>query len=86
MFSSMQKQQDLSIILSFLLSQILIPLISNSTNNSSWPEVVTEDVVRHVGKFKGDVFVLSGQVKGRTLLPLPAQAELFIEAAECHEE
>ena len=47
---------------------------------------MTEDVVRHMGRFKGDVFVLSGQVKGRTLLPLPAQAELFIEAAECHEE
>lgn len=66
--------------------QILIPLIANSTNNSSWPEVVTEDVARHMGHFKGDVFVLSGQVKGRTLLPLPAQAELFIEAAQCYEE
>ena len=48
--------------------------------------MVAEDVARHMGSFKGDVFVLSGQVKGRTLLPLPAQAELFIEAAQCYEE
>lgn len=39
-----------------------------------------------MGTLKGEVFVLSGQVKGRTLLPLPAQADLIIEAAECEAE
>lgn len=47
---------------------------------------MTEDIGRHIGTLKGEVFVLSGQVKGRTLLPLPAQAELIIDAAECQAE
>ena len=66
--------------------KVLIPLISNPNNNDKWPQVVTEDVVRHVGRFKGEVFVLSGQVKGRTLLPLPSKAESIVEAVEHFEE
>ena len=42
--------------------------------------------MRHVGGLKGDVYVLSGQVKGRTLLPLPAQSESVILAAESEME
>lgn len=61
-------------------------MISNPANNGKWPQVVTEDVVRHVGRFKGEVFVLSGQVKGRTLLPLPSKAESIVEAVEHFEE
>ena len=38
--------------------------------------------MNHTGGLKGDVFVLSGQVKGRTLLPLPPQAETATEAVE----
>ena len=64
----------------------MVPLISNSSNNTLWPGVVTEDVIRHMEVLKGDVFVLSGQIKGRTLLPLPAAAESIIEAAERHKE
>lgn len=37
--------------------------------------------MQHVGMLKGDVYVLSGQVKGKTLLPLPAQTESIIQAA-----
>jgi dynein heavy chain len=68
--------------LSFLVESVFIPLISNGSNNISWPRVVTSDVIHHTGGLKGDVFILSGQVKGRTLLPLPAEAELIMEAAE----
>jgi hypothetical protein len=31
---------------------------------------------------KGDVFTFSGQVKGKTLLPLPHQADLVVKAIE----
>lgn len=56
--------------------------MNNDHNQSGWPNVVTQDIGRHVGSLKGDVFTLSGQVKGRTLLPLPPQTDLLIEAAE----
>ena len=56
--------------------------MGNEQNQTKWPHVVTQDVTRHVGTLKGDVFMLSGQVKGRTLLPLPSQTESLVEAAE----
>ena len=70
---------SLTAILSYL--QVLIPLLSNSGNHTRWPQVVSQDVMHHVGVLKGDVYVLSGQVKGKTLLPLPAQTESVIRAA-----
>ena len=66
--------------------QVLIPLLSNNDNRSKWPQVVSQDVMHHVGVLKGDVYVLSGQVKGKTLLPLPAQTESVIRAAVNQEE
>ena len=41
--------------------------------------------MRHVGSFKGEVFLFSGQVKGKTLLPLPPQADMMVKAVECEE-
>lgn len=58
-----------------LILQILFPLLSNERNHESWPLVVAEDVVRHVHSIKSDVYVISGQAKGKTLLPLPVGAE-----------
>ncbi len=59
--------------------------MNNDVNQTSWPSVVTQDIGRHVGALKGDVLTLSGQVKGRTLLPLPPQTESLVEAAELEE-
>ena len=73
-----------SLAMSYL--QVLIPLLSNHDNRSKWPQVVSQDVMHHVGVLKGDVYVLSGQVKGKTLLPLPAQTESVIQAAVNQEE
>ena len=60
----------------------MIPVITNDQNHIQWPGVVSQDVMKHTGGLKGDVFVLSGQVKGKTLLPLPPQAETATEAVE----
>ena len=68
----------------FSLSQILVPLLSNPENHKKWPNVVSNDIMRHVGGLKGDVYVLSGQVKGRTLLPIPSQAEAIVNATDFH--
>ncbi len=64
----------------------MIPLISNNTNHQRWPQVVSGDVVRHSGGLKGDVCVLAGQVKGKTLLPIPPQAEYAAEVAATDQE
>ena len=60
----------------------MFPLITNDNNHQKWPCVVSQDVMKHTGGLKGDVCVLSGQVKGKTLLPLPPKAEHAAQAAE----
>lgn len=66
----------------FIVIQVLVPLLSSPSNHVKWPQVVAHDVKRHVGDLKSDVFVLSGLVKGKTLLPLPPQVDAVLEAAE----
>ena len=58
-----------------------MPMVGNTKNHRLWPEVVSQDVLKHTGGLKGDVLVLSGQVKGKTFLPLPQQSDL-IEVTE----
>ena len=64
----------------------MLPVISNTKNHYLWPQVVSQDVMRHTGCLKGDVLVLSGQVKGQTFLPLPPQAEMVTKAADREEQ
>uniref|UniRef100_A0A8C3EY43 Dynein axonemal heavy chain 9 n=1 Tax=Corvus moneduloides TaxID=1196302 RepID=A0A8C3EY43_CORMO len=40
-----------------------------------WPRVVSQDIIRHVHSLKSTVFKVVGQVKGKTLLPLPPGSE-----------
>lgn len=72
--------------LSALVDEILVPLLSNSHNHEQWPAVVSQDVLRHVHKLKSDVFVIAGQVKGKTLLPLPVGSEQVSNAVEAEEK
>jgi len=61
--------------LSAFVDEVLSPLLTNDSNHKSWPDVVAHDVVRHVHNIKSRVYVVSGQVKGKTLLPLPVGSE-----------
>ncbi|KAM9412460.1 dynein axonemal heavy chain 17-like [Salvelinus alpinus] len=54
---------------------IAYPLHTNKDNTRCWPRVVSDDVSRHAHKLKNEVFVVGGQIKGRTFLPLPANAD-----------
>lgn len=63
--------------LSLVCLQVLVPLLSNNQNHNGWPAVVSKDLLRHVHDLKSSVYVLTGQVKGRTLLPMPIGAEQF---------
>jgi len=50
-------------------------VLTNKNNHGQWPKVVSDDVLQHVYLLKNQVHVVAGQVKGKTLLPLPASRE-----------
>ena len=50
-------------------------MLTNEKNHEQWPAVVSQDVRRHVHTLKSNVYVVSGQVNGKTLLPLPVGTE-----------
>ncbi len=62
-----------------LSPQLMVPVVANDTNCTKWPNVVSQDLMRHTDTLKG---TFCGQVKGKTLLPLPHQADLVAEAIE----
>ena len=53
----------------------MVPLFGNVQNQSDWPKVVSTDLVRHINNLKNKTHVISGQMKGKTQLPIPAGAE-----------
>ncbi|KFW03432.1 Dynein heavy chain 9, axonemal, partial [Fulmarus glacialis] len=54
---------------------VIVPILTNQKNHQGWPQVVSQDIMRHVHSLKSTVFMVVGQVKGKTLLPLPAGSE-----------
>ncbi|NXY46192.1 DYH9 protein, partial [Ceuthmochares aereus] len=54
---------------------VIVPILMNKKNHQGWPQVVSQDIIRHVHKLKSTVFKVVGQVQGKTLLPLPAGLE-----------
>ena len=51
--------------------EVFLPLLCNPRNQDGWPEVITKEVVDNLHKFIANVYVTIGQMKGKTLLPLP---------------
>uniref|UniRef100_A0A8C6JKW0 Dynein axonemal heavy chain 17 n=1 Tax=Melopsittacus undulatus TaxID=13146 RepID=A0A8C6JKW0_MELUD len=58
-----------------LVEEVIVPILTNQKNHQGWPRVVSQDLIRHVHNLKSTVFKVVGQVKGKTLLPLPAGSE-----------
>uniref|UniRef100_A0A8B9IAP8 Dynein axonemal heavy chain 9 n=1 Tax=Anser brachyrhynchus TaxID=132585 RepID=A0A8B9IAP8_9AVES len=54
---------------------VIVPILTNRKNHQGWPQVVSQDIIHHVHSLKSAVSVVVGQVKGRTVLPLPAGSE-----------
>ncbi len=54
--------------LSTVLEEVYLPLLTNTKNLESWPEVVANDVLRHFHQLHGAVYVISGKSKVRILL------------------
>ncbi|XP_034646147.1 dynein heavy chain 9, axonemal-like [Trachemys scripta elegans] len=68
-----------------LVEEVVAPVLANQKNHHSWPHVVSQDIMRHVHSLKSNIFVVIGQVKGKTLLPLPAGSERM-EYIDCENE
>uniref|UniRef100_A0A674GW33 Uncharacterized protein n=1 Tax=Taeniopygia guttata TaxID=59729 RepID=A0A674GW33_TAEGU len=58
-----------------LVEEVIVPILTNRRNHEGWPRVVSQDIIHHVHSLKNTVFKVVGQVKGKTLLPLPAASE-----------
>ncbi|CAG5123285.1 unnamed protein product, partial [Candidula unifasciata] len=68
------------------VDEVLVPLLSNERNHDKWPKVVSKDVTRHVHNLKSTVYVVSGQAKGKTLLPLPVGADRIEQVGDGEKE
>ncbi|KAL8567586.1 hypothetical protein ACOMHN_054399 [Nucella lapillus] len=61
--------------LCLLVDEVFLPIFENERNQKFWPKVVAQDVCRNVVSLKCNVFMVSGHVKGKTLLPMPIGAD-----------
>uniref|UniRef100_A0AAQ5XVQ1 Dynein axonemal heavy chain 11 n=1 Tax=Amphiprion ocellaris TaxID=80972 RepID=A0AAQ5XVQ1_AMPOC len=58
-----------------LCVQVLVCVLSNGLNHDNWPQVVSDDIHRHLERLRNKVVTLRGRAEGRTLLPLPLCVE-----------
>uniref|UniRef100_A0A668A8H9 Dynein axonemal heavy chain 11 n=1 Tax=Myripristis murdjan TaxID=586833 RepID=A0A668A8H9_9TELE len=66
-----------------VITEVLVCVLSNGLNHGDWPQVVSEDIHRHLEKLRSRVVTLRGRAEGRTLLPLPLlglQVDFTLEA------
>ncbi|CAG0893722.1 unnamed protein product [Darwinula stevensoni] len=61
--------------------RVLIPLLSNKGNLETWPQPIRDDICNQIQELKGTNRRVTGQTKGRAVLPLPLETE-EIDAAE----
>ncbi|XP_055509862.1 dynein axonemal heavy chain 17-like [Leucoraja erinacea] len=65
-----------------VIEEVFCPLFTNTDNMIKWPQVVSEDVVKHAQQLKNDAFVVGGQLKGKALLALPKSADTLENSDE----
>ncbi|NWW79259.1 DYH17 protein, partial [Climacteris rufus] len=54
-----------------MLLEVVSPLLLNQDEGLGWPRTVVEDVVRQTHQLQNKMFVMSGKIQGKPLLPLP---------------
>lgn len=54
-----------------LCYDVFLPVLGNPMNQIGWSDLVSKDLMDKFHSFLAHTFVTIGQVKGRTLLPLP---------------
>jgi dynein heavy chain len=58
-----------------LMQIVYLPLIINPRNQTAWTELVTKDVTDTLHKMLADIYIVLGQTRGDTYLPLPPNVE-----------
>ena len=59
--------------------QIVSPIITAPSNQDKWPETVVTDVKQHTQEITGVLYSVQGQLKGKTLLPMPLSLDAVDE-------
>ncbi|XP_014805269.1 PREDICTED: dynein heavy chain 17, axonemal [Calidris pugnax] len=54
-----------------VMEEVLFPLLLSEDNVAGWPRVVVEDIRRRTHQLKNELFMMSGKIQGKPLLPLP---------------
>ncbi|NXK90148.1 DYH17 protein, partial [Formicarius rufipectus] len=54
-----------------VLLEVVSPLLLSEEEGLGWPKVVVEDIVRQTHQLQNKMFVISGKIQGKPLLPLP---------------
>ncbi|KAK3551295.1 hypothetical protein QTP70_013939, partial [Hemibagrus guttatus] len=68
--------------LSTSVDKVCLPLLSNKENHQLWPNVISQDITRHIENLSSKVSVVKGQVYGKTVLPVPAVTEKIEDCPE----
>ncbi|NXL59531.1 DYH17 protein, partial [Chordeiles acutipennis] len=59
-----------------LVEEVICPLLLCEENVAGWPGVVVEDIMRQTHRLKNEMFVMSGKMQGKPLLPLPEHLDI----------
>jgi len=54
-----------------ICNEVYSPILSNPLNMVGWSDLVSKDLMDKFNVFLAHTYVTIGQIKGRTLLPLP---------------
>ncbi|NWI40584.1 DYH17 protein, partial [Picathartes gymnocephalus] len=54
-----------------VLLEVVSPLLLSQDKGLGWPRIVVEDIVRQTHQLQNKMFVMSGKIQGKPLLPLP---------------
>jgi len=72
--------------LSAMVEEVLLPSVCDDSNTEAWPGVVTADISHQLQRLKTSAAVVSGQIAGKTRLPLPATEGLKADKGALHAE
>lgn len=67
----MEIAKDVLTNLYMICNEVYSPVLSNPLNMIGWSDLVSKDLMDKFNTFLAHTYVTIGQVKGRTLLPLP---------------
>lgn len=61
-------------IMSLTCQEVFLPVLANPLNQQGWSDLVSKDLIENkFHSFLSNIYVTIGEVKGRTMLPIPPQ-------------